>query len=336
MWYTKNMTKNSVPKSIFIDISVKNKLKLSFNEYAIAEGIAHLSNQPKFPWCIISKLTLAKFYGMTRKGVQGVIAKLEKMDLIERNSDNELRATQKWYDNFFCPLGAKFGDRGCEELLQGGAKFGDTNETQTSQVGCEELLHNHYQSNIDQYKDLIPKQNLDLLDYIDLQAEEPSPESVASTLMGLFNTLFHTMYRVTPEILKLIKLRLQFFTPEQLTLAVGGLAGSKWHNGESETHYVANPNFLLKSDDQVQKFMKLPSIIDYDIYPELLGKFSCVNDEYCYSVAKSLKLNTGTVIKHRGEFCNRFKDEKRLLRYSDLFRDTLQLLIREGKIQCEE
>lgn len=82
---------------------VRLKLKLTLNEYCIADCIYNLSNNPKSEikgWCYASKKKLGNLIGISETSVHAILKKLIKAKLVEKNEDTKyLRTTQFWYDN---------------------------------------------------------------------------------------------------------------------------------------------------------------------------------------------------------------------------------------------
>lgn len=77
------------------------KFKLNLNEYAVADSIYHLSNNPKgMGWCYASKITIAKFLGISERHVMRIIKILIKKGLVFKNPERkkELKTTELWYN----------------------------------------------------------------------------------------------------------------------------------------------------------------------------------------------------------------------------------------------
>lgn len=66
-----------------------------------------------------------------------------------------------------------------------------------------------------------------------------------------FNKLFNTHYRLTASREKKLKDRFKEFTPEQISKALYNLASSPFHCGENDRGWKATPDFLIRSDEQV-------------------------------------------------------------------------------------
>jgi hypothetical protein len=76
-----------------------------------------------------------------------------------------------------------------------------------------------------------------------------------------FNQLFGKNYRATPGLRKKYQDRLKNFTHSEIMTAVDSLAKSKFHRGDNNRHWVADPSFLLRSDEQVDKWRATGDIL---------------------------------------------------------------------------
>ena len=72
--------------------------------------------------------------------------------------------------------------------------------------------------------------------------------------LARFNQLFGKSYRPTPGLKVKYLARLKLFTPSEILSAVESLAKSKFHKGENDRGWKADPSFLLRSDEQVDKW----------------------------------------------------------------------------------
>jgi len=73
--------------------------------------------------------------------------------------------------------------------------------------------------------------------------------------LSLFNSYFNSEYRETKGREVKIALRLKTYTFEQLEKALKTLASSDWHKGKNDRGWKADPEFLLRSDEQVDKWL---------------------------------------------------------------------------------
>lgn len=87
------------PRYTIVLHDVREKLGLSVNTYIVIDSIHKLSTSHRdFPYCVMSKETLADFLGLGRATVFRSIKEAEDADLIEREARKGLRTTQKWID----------------------------------------------------------------------------------------------------------------------------------------------------------------------------------------------------------------------------------------------
>lgn len=72
-----------------------------------------------------------------------------------------------------------------------------------------------------------------------------------------FNRLFNRKYQLTPTRVKKLRLRFNTFTPAQMTTALVNLSRSKFHQGKNDNGWTADPDFLIRSDEQVDKWLNI-------------------------------------------------------------------------------
>ena len=70
-----------------------------------------------------------------------------------------------------------------------------------------------------------------------------------------FNKLFDARYIVTPARVAKLKARFKTYTPEQITQALVCLSKSKFHRGDNDRGWKADPDFLIRSDEQMDKWL---------------------------------------------------------------------------------
>ncbi len=77
-------------------------LKLSMNDYCVADCIYHLSNNPKSPlpgWCYASKQSIANQIGITKSWAVKSIQTLIDMGIVTKSGDGKLlKTTAKWFE----------------------------------------------------------------------------------------------------------------------------------------------------------------------------------------------------------------------------------------------
>ena len=79
--------------------SAPNSLKITINEYVLADSIHKLSsNRSTVPgWCYASKEHLGKTLGFSRRSIHNMLNSLKKKGLIEIQEENgHLRTTEAW------------------------------------------------------------------------------------------------------------------------------------------------------------------------------------------------------------------------------------------------
>lgn len=109
------------------------------------------------------------------------------------------------------------------------------------------------------------KENIELLNK-DIQTKiktlPSSTLTLLETFLTYFNGKFNKSYRETPERRKLLLKRLKAFTFEQILKAVDNLAADKFNHGKNDRHWEADPDYLLRNDGQVDKFLNKSPIVE--------------------------------------------------------------------------
>lgn len=76
-----------------------------------------------------------------------------------------------------------------------------------------------------------------------------------NTYMSSFNGKFKSSYQVTSGRDNKLSLRLKKFTLEEILKALDNLSKSKFHQGYNDRGWKADPDFLIRSDEQVDKWL---------------------------------------------------------------------------------
>lgn len=75
------------------------------------------------------------------------------------------------------------------------------------------------------------------------------------TFISSFNKSFGTEYKITDTRIQKLRKRRETYSFEQILSSLSNLAKSKWHKGDNEKGWVADPDFLLRNDEQIDKFL---------------------------------------------------------------------------------
>lgn len=70
-----------------------------------------------------------------------------------------------------------------------------------------------------------------------------------------FNQLFGTNYTVTAGRIDKLKARLNHYTQDQIIKALVNLSRSSFHRGNNDRKWTADPDFLIRSDEMVDKWL---------------------------------------------------------------------------------
>lgn len=76
-----------------------------------------------------------------------------------------------------------------------------------------------------------------------------------NTYVDVFNKLFERQFRTTTGRERKLKARLKVFSMEQILKALENLSKSPWHRGVNDRGWQADPDFLIRSDEQVDKWL---------------------------------------------------------------------------------
>lgn len=74
-------------------------------------------------------------------------------------------------------------------------------------------------------------------------------------LITLFNEKFDKNYQLTKGRIIKIKNRLKIYSPHELKKAIENLSMSPWHRGINDRGWSADPDFLFRNDEQVDKWL---------------------------------------------------------------------------------
>jgi len=86
----------------------RRNMKLSVNEYVLADVIYHLSNNPENRqdgWCYASLQTKSDMLDLTKRTILNIQERLIIKGFIEKNERGFTRTTKKWYKNTILPVG---------------------------------------------------------------------------------------------------------------------------------------------------------------------------------------------------------------------------------------
>ena len=66
-----------------------------------------------------------------------------------------------------------------------------------------------------------------------------------------FNRFFNSNFRLTPARVSKLKLRFKTYTADEIAQALINLSESKFHQGDNDRGWKATPDFLIRSDEQI-------------------------------------------------------------------------------------
>jgi len=80
-------------------------------------------------------------------------------------------------------------------------------------------------------------------------------ENNVNTYVSFFNEKFKTQYTATSGRENKLSQRLKKFTLEEILKAVDNLSQSKFHTGDNDRGWKADPDFLIRNDEQIDKWL---------------------------------------------------------------------------------
>lgn len=87
---------------------------------------------------------------------------------------------------------------------------------------------------------------------------KPNPlQEEYQVFIDRFNELFNRKHRVTPEVKKHLKARLESFSLDEILKATLNLSRSAYHTGVNDRNWKASPEFLIRNDSQVDRFLNI-------------------------------------------------------------------------------
>lgn len=83
-----------------------------------------------------------------------------------------------------------------------------------------------------------------------------------STFISSFNSFFKSNYQVTRGRIKKMSTRRKTYTLSQILLSVKNLSLSDFHRGKNERGWIASPDFLLDTDERIDKWLNPPKTMN--------------------------------------------------------------------------
>jgi hypothetical protein len=84
------------PRFTIVHHAVRQKFDLSLTTYAVIDSVHQLSHRPDHPWCIQSKLEIAKFLDVSERQVFRAVRQGLENRLLEKSARGGLRTTELW------------------------------------------------------------------------------------------------------------------------------------------------------------------------------------------------------------------------------------------------
>lgn len=75
-----------------------------------------------------------------------------------------------------------------------------------------------------------------------------------------YNELFKKTTKPTKGREKKLQLRLKVFTFDEILIALNNLGSSDWHRGNNDRGWIADPDFLIRNDEQIDKWLNYQKV----------------------------------------------------------------------------
>jgi hypothetical protein len=87
--------------------------------------------------------------------------------------------------------------------------------------------------------------------------DEPTPTADYQNFIDVFNECFRRKHKVNPTLIDKLQTRLNTFTLDEVIEATRKMAQNRFYHGENERGWRASPDFLLRNDGQIDKFLNV-------------------------------------------------------------------------------
>lgn len=195
-----------------------------------------------------SEITMTKRWKWSRNKVRRFLSYLEQEGQIIRN-------TSDWVQNRNT---SETSDKNDSKTPKNDTAGDKTNRYITTVITV--VNYDFYQRN-DTADDTAERQQKDSRRYINNKNNNVNNKysSVCSTYVSEFNNLFKRDFRETGGRERKLKARLKNYTMDQILEALRNMSEDKFYSGGNDRGWVADPDFLILSDEQVDKFLNLKS-----------------------------------------------------------------------------
>ena len=95
---------------------------------------------------------------------------------------------------------------------------------------------------------------------IDIGAKAP-----IHLFLEVFNKFFNTKFRDTDKRITLLNKRLKTYSLEEILLAVKKISADKFYQGNNDRGWRADPDYILRSDEQIDKFLNKKEPDKYEV-----------------------------------------------------------------------
>lgn len=183
---------------------------------------------------ITGREVLAKELGISEQNVRTALSKLKSTNEITIKSTNKFSVVSivKWTE------------------YQVRSTNRSTNKLTNNQPTTNQQLTTYNNNN---------NNNNKIIDIVPAKADTPLSKNI-SLYLHTFNELMGREFQLTPGRINKLKLRLNTYSMDQILIALRNMASDKFYKGDNDRGWSADPDFLIRSDEQIDKFLnKKPS-----------------------------------------------------------------------------
>jgi len=106
--------------------------------------------------------------------------------------------------------------------------------------------------------DNVTGENLSLLpEEVKAEDKSLSPTENYKKFVERFNEIFKKRHRVLPDMVSKLKTRMKTFSFDEVMTALEGLGSWDFAHGNNDRNWKATPDFLLRNDAQIDRFLNL-------------------------------------------------------------------------------
>lgn len=256
------------------DHMLRKAYSLSLNEYAVLCEIYFLSRNNKYGgWCIKSRQNMADTLDITKDTIQRCVNKLVDIGLVEKNAETKfVRTTDKWNSIISSRGGYALKIQTEEEMLstvnqtENQSPYPENHTVAAKSVTPQTENQSPLAAkSVTKYNIKYKQENINnnkLLLCPSVGSNEPHPgnpgDRQVKEIFSFYEEKFDTKLLVkSPTRVQKARARLKSFNLEQIKQAIVNFSNSPFHRGDNQNGWKADIDFIIRSDEQIEKGLKL-------------------------------------------------------------------------------